>query len=424
MAVGANEFDFILAAECASAYSGFSGLGCTVYSGGGEALYETGNGCASCKVCKAAGKDEAYCARAHEYGMTEAERFGGKYIYFCHMGLTCFVSPIVGSAGSAAKITVGPFFMVDREDYIEYDLRQKLGLKETEIKKVLKAAEGIPYIPAEKVNPLSILLFMAVGFMNKVSDSNRMMDTQKSGEIQGRITEYIMELKSGETPPEYPYQTEKELTVSIADSDKPKAQKLLNELLGHILFSSGGDFAKTKSRIYELLVVMSRAAVDAGAAAEHVFTMNHEFFRKAAGTVNIDELCLLLAGVMNRYIDSIFEFADVKNADVIRKAVLYMRGGFAKKTTLLDIAREVSLSPTYFGKVFKEEMGCSPSTYLNRLRIDKARQLLLQSDLQLVEIANLLAFEDQSYFTKVFKRISGVSPNRYRKSGRKLPTPG
>jgi len=168
MAVWANEFDLRLAAECANAYYGFSGLGCTIYSGDGEALHEAGNGCASCKVCIAAGKNEVHCARSHEYGMTEAERFGGKYIYFCHMGLTCFVSPIVGSAGSAAKITVGPFFMVERDDYIEYDLRQKLGLSDKEIEKVITAAEEIPYIPADKVNPLSILLFMAVGFMNKV----------------------------------------------------------------------------------------------------------------------------------------------------------------------------------------------------------------------------------------------------------------
>jgi len=422
MAVGANEFDLMLAEECASAYSGSSGLGCTVYSGNGTVLYEAGGGCASCKVCKAAGLHEDDCARAHEYGMTEAERFGGKYIYFCQMGLTCFVSPIVGSSGSAAKITVGPFFMVDREDYIEYDLRQKLGLKDAEIGKILKAAEKIPYVPAEKVNSLSILLFMAVGFMNNVSASNRMLETQKSGELQGRITEYIMELKSGEAPPEYPYQTEKELTASITDSDRPRAQRLLNELLGHILFSSGGDFARIKSRIYELLVVMSRAAVDSGATAKYAFNMNHEFFRKAADTVNIDELCMLLAGVMNRYIDSIFEFADVKNADIIRKSVLYMRGSFARKITLEDVAREVSLSPAYFGKVFKQEMGCSPSAYLNRLRIERARQLLLQSDLQLVEIANILGFEDQSYFTKVFKRLSGVSPNRFRKSGGKRPT--
>ena len=44
--------------------------------------------------------------------MTEAERFGGKYIYFCPMGLTCFVSPILGEGGAEAKLTVGPFITV------------------------------------------------------------------------------------------------------------------------------------------------------------------------------------------------------------------------------------------------------------------------------------------------------------------------
>lgn len=412
-----DEFDLKLAVECANAYSGFSGLGCTVTGVNGEVLHEAGYGCASCEVCDASGLDKDNCIRTHIYGMTEAERFGGKYIYFCPMGLTCFVSPIMGSAETVAKITVGPFFMVDREDYIDFDLRQKLGLDEKVLQRVLDAAEELPYIPSGKVNSLSILLFMAVGFMNNVSAANRMLETQDSDAIQGRITEYIMELKSGEAPPDYPFKTEKALISSIADSDKHEAQKLLNELLGHILFSSGGDFGRIKSRVYELLVIVSRAAMDAGVSAEQTFNMNHDFFRKAAPISNIDELCMMLAEIMNRYIDSIFEFSDVKNTDVIYKAVHYMRKNYTRKVTLEEVAKAAFLSPTYFSKIFKQEMGCSFNTYLNRLRVDKSKQLLLQSDLQLVDIANALGFEDQSYFTKVFKRITGESPNQFRKTG-------
>lgn len=412
-----NDFNLKLASECATAYSESTGLGCTVSDTGGAILFEAGYGCASCKVCGVSGIDKESCNRSHAYGMTEAERFGGKYIYFCPMGLTCFVSPIIGDKGSAAKITVGPFLMVDREDFIEFDLKEKLGLDGNTIGKILEITDTLAQISAHRVNSLSIMLFMAAGFMNNVYATSRMLEIQDSDGIQGQITEYIMELKADERCPEYPVATESELISSIAALDKQASHKLLNELLGYILFSSGGDFAMIKSRIYELLVIISRAAVNAGAPPDETFKINHRFFQKSMSTVNIDELCMLLADVMNKYIDNLFDFHEIKNADIIRKAVHYIRRNCTQKVTLEDVANTVYLSPTYFGKVFKQEMSCSFNTYLNRLRIEKSMQLLRMTNLRLVDIANMSGFEDQSYFTKVFKKITGVSPNRYRKSG-------
>ena len=412
-----DEFDKKLAFECAEAYSQFSGIGCTVSDIDGHVLYESGNGCESCNVCAVAGLDKSNCGLAHAYGMAEAERFGGKYIYFCPMGLTCFVSPIMGESTSAARITAGPFLMVDSEDYAAFDLQERLKLGEAEIRRVSEAVAGLPYIPSSKVNSLSILLFMAVGFMNNVSQSNRMLGVLESGEIQGQITEYIMELKAENQLPAYPIKTEKALEASIADSNKPQAQRLLNELLGHILFSSGGDFAKIKTRICELLVIISRAAIDAGAPFEQTFKLNHEFFQKAGDTINIDELCMLLARVMNKYIDSLFDFVTVKNADVVFKAIDFMRVNCVKKITLEDVAKHVYLSPSYFSKVFKNETNCSFNTFLNRLRIEKSKQLLLKTDFTIVDVANMSGFEDQSYFTKVFKRVTGLPPNQFKKLG-------
>ncbi|MGL5513630.1 MAG: helix-turn-helix domain-containing protein, partial [Sporomusa sp.] len=84
-----------------------------------------------------------------------------------------------------------------------------------------------------------------------------------------------------------------------------------------------------------------------------------------------------------------------------------------------DISQEVHLSPSYFSKIFKKETGHNFNTYLNMLRIEKSKKLLLYDNLKLISIASLVGFEDQSYFTKVFKRVTGVSPHQYRKYGGK-----
>ena len=413
------EFDLNLAIECAFAYSVSSGLSCVVSDVDGKVLFEEGYGFAACRICDAAGLNRENCSSFQAYGMSEAERFGGRYIYFCPMGLTFFVSPILDDAGSAAKITVGPFLMVDKDDYIMFDLEQRLDLTVESIEKVLVLVDKLPYIPANKVNALATLLFMAVGFMNNVSATNRMIETKDSDMIQGQITEYIMELKTGEELPEYPFQTEKALLVSITALDKQLTGQYLNELLGHILFSSGGNFSEIKSRIYELLALISRAAVDAGAYPDEIFKLNHKFFQDVTATANIDALCFLLTGLMNKYIDSLFSFSSIKNVDVVSKAIHYMRRNCQRKISLQDVAKHVFLAPTYFSKIFKQETGQSFSNFLNYLRVEKSKHLLLVSRFRLADIANLSGFEDQSYFTKVFKRMTGMSPGEYKRSGGK-----
>lgn len=107
---------------------------------------------------------------------------------------------------------------------------------------------------------------------------------------------------------------------------------------------------------------------------------------------------------MNRFMDLTFKFNDVKHIDIIRKSVNYIRTNYSSRITLEEVASYVYLSPSYFSKIFKDEIGCSFSTYLNKIRIEKSKMLLLTDSVKLVDIPGLVGFEDQSYFSKVFKK--------------------
>ncbi len=412
----AQQFDEKLARECADAFSNTTGLGCIVSSADGKLLFSNGYSCASCQMCKAAGLAHEDCEQSQLYGMSEAERFGGKYIYFCRMGLTCFVSPIAGENGSAARITVGPFLMVDPQDYIACDLNECLRLTGSPLDSTLRELENVPRTPAEKVNSLSTLLFLAVGFMNNVSAANRMLETQESGSIQGQINSYIAQLKNEGQTKLYPFETERALLNAIARGERPEAQRLLNELLGHIFFSAGGSLEEAQARIYELLVLISRRAIDVGADQENTLQLSRDFLRAIAEITDSNALCYWLSGVLNQFMDSIFNFSDAKHADLIHKTVQYIHIHFAERITMEEMARRVFLSPAYFSRVFKQETGQSFNAWLNRVRIDKSKELLLHQNLRLTDIAQLVGFEDQSYFTKVFRRITGMPPLKFRET--------
>ena len=145
-------FNMKLAQECAQAFSAAFGVGCLVTDAQGRAYYEQGYGCASCQLCHAAGRRPEECVQSQLYSMTESTRFGGKYIYFCPMGLTCFVSPILENEEATAKLTVGPFLMVDRQDYIACDLEGQMGLCGQPLQNVTALLDNIPYVPAENAH--------------------------------------------------------------------------------------------------------------------------------------------------------------------------------------------------------------------------------------------------------------------------------
>lgn len=410
------QFDEKLAKECAAAFSGATGLGCTVCSCGGTVLFSHGYSCAQCRMCAAAGLAREDCEQSQLYGMGEAERFGGKYIYFCRMGLTCFVSPIAGESGSAARITVGPFLMVDPQDFIACDLCECLHLSGDTLLAATEELLRVPLVPAEKVNSLSTLLFLAVGFMNHVSAANRMMETQESGSIQGQINSYILQLKNSGQPVLYPFDTERELLNAVAHGERAEAQRLLNELLGHIFFAAGGSLEEIKARIYELLVLVSRRTIDVGADPESTLKLSREFLQTIPEIPDANALCLWLSGVLNRLMDGTFRFADAKHADLMHKTLQYLYAHYAERITMEEMARRVYLSPAYFSRVFKQETGETFNNCLNRIRIEKSKELLLHQNLRLTDIAQLTGFEDQSYYTKVFRRITGVPPLKFREN--------
>ena len=160
------------------------------------------------------------------------------------MGLTCLVSPILSENEGVALVTAGPLLMVEVDDYINFDLMGKFSLSPVQPKQIWEIDQQIPYVSPERVTRMSDLLFFAVGFLNNVAARNQMLQTQNSDAIQGQIGEFIHQLKleNQNAIPPYPLKKKNELMQAIADSDQTNVQRLFNELLGHIFFSSGGNF--------------------------------------------------------------------------------------------------------------------------------------------------------------------------------------
>ena len=99
---------------------------------------------------------------------------------------------------------------------------------------------------------------------------------------------------------------------------------------------------------------------------------------------------------------------------MVEKAKEYMQENYAKDLSLDDVSKTVNISPYYFSKLFKEEEGRNFIDYLTEIRIDKAKELLMDKNLSMKEICAAVGYSDPNYFSRSFKKNVGVTPTEYR----------
>ncbi len=99
---------------------------------------------------------------------------------------------------------------------------------------------------------------------------------------------------------------------------------------------------------------------------------------------------------------------------VITKAKEYIAEHQTEKLRLGQVAKAVHMSPFYFCKTFKKAVGINFTDYLSRVRIERAKNLLLNPNLRVSEIAYEVGFQSLTHFNRVFRKIAGQSPTDYR----------
>lgn len=99
----------------------------------------------------------------------------------------------------------------------------------------------------------------------------------------------------------------------------------------------------------------------------------------------------------------------------MNRAVEYIHAHYSEKITLEELATSVYMSKDYFSHVFKEYTRSQPFAYINGYRIRKSLELLNDTDLKMIEIANLCGFEQISYFNRKFAEYMKCTPTEYRR---------
>ncbi|GAA3413235.1 AraC family transcriptional regulator [Paenibacillus hodogayensis] len=129
------------------------------------------------------------------------------------------------------------------------------------------------------------------------------------------------------------------------------------------------------------------------------------------------ELLVLVSRCAEQETESVFDFETPLQRKVAEIST-FIRQNYKNPLTLSELSKQFYMSTYYLSRVFKEISGFSFIEYLNYIRIKEAQSLLHDSDLPIVQIAELVGFESVANFGRVFKQSVHLSPMQYRKMQR------
>ena len=392
----------------------FTGLSIDLIDADGTLLESYGDTNSYCALLKNDLFSESDCARIHFKAGRHAQKIGEAYIFTCHANLTHIAFPLISHNELLGSIIIGPFLMDKPDNTLITSLKDINSLPTAKILDLYDELSGLQIIEPQRVNHLKKLVDHLLAPLMP-DEHALLLETQKKMYQQAKINETIQIYKEQSLPHSLQFFYEKEavLLEKVRTGNIPEVKALLNDMIGYVLFSHGGSIDAVRIHSIELTTLLSRVALDGGAKTDIVYRLNGSFIKLITSEQSLDELCNLLQDAAESFMNAMFNETDKGNM-YIRTALKYIMNHYGHSITLNDVAEEVGLSPNYFSTIFHKIVGMNFREYLNRVRVEESKRLLLSTDYPITDIAIAMGFPDQSYYCKVFKSIVGVTPGKYR----------
>lgn len=164
------------------------------------------------------------------------------------------------------------------------------------------------------------------------------------------------------------------------------------------------------------LVMISRFCIEGGMPEQDAYYLSHIYFNKLDIAETTDELYEIQRTFK---IDFATRMKNIKKRKPYSKhttrAIDYVYEHLHEKITLENMAKEIGIDSSSLSKLFSKETGINLFQYINRQKIEAAKDLLVFSNYRISEISNLLSFASTSYFGKLFKNETLLTPSEYRR---------
>lgn len=163
----------------------------------------------------------------------------------------------------------------------------------------------------------------------------------------------------------------------------------------------------------EFIVNISTALIQIGHDPNYLFN-KFDIWAYLKECTTLDSLKLLITNLVTASIAQISEIRSTKISEMINEITDYINRNYEKTISLDDVAGRFFVSTCYLSTIFKQETGMNFKEYVRMLKINKAKELLSDTNESIQEIANRLGYSSAAYFSTAFRNETGYIPSKYR----------
>lgn len=145
-----------------------------------------------------------------------------------------------------------------------------------------------------------------------------------------------------------------------------------------------------------------------------MYTFRQSFIQDIEEQRPISNVVEFGRNLVSFYLDNMIVNENMTENPIVNNAINYIHNNLSKDLTLDKVADANYISKSYLSSLFTEHTGNSFSHYLRLCRIDKSKELMVNTNMSLLDIALECGFNSQSYFCNVFRDIEGLTPRQYR----------
>lgn len=205
------------------------------------------------------------------------------------------------------------------------------------------------------------------------------------------------------------------LASAIKAADPNELLRLLGELFEGLSRNRRAGMMYGRNVCLQLALLAGQLTLELNVRTDQLEEQEAKLWEELYRQETIDELRQSVTAHLIGVCEAIREKRNGKSHNLVERVRAIIDRRFAdNELTVAEIGKEVYLTDTYVSLLFKQETGKTVNEYLTQVRIEKAKELLLDPRHKFYEICYAVGYADPSYFSKLFKRITGFTPSAYR----------
>ncbi|WP_168714350.1 response regulator [Niallia nealsonii] len=207
----------------------------------------------------------------------------------------------------------------------------------------------------------------------------------------------------------------KQIALALERIEKQKVNELLQDYF--YVLKKSASIEELEQNVQNLCIQVIYSTIQ-GTSIQMNIPFIQEGLTFTKTSESLEKLQLMIGSWINRVIEQLEIIFQEQQGDPVVRGKKWINDHLHENIKIEKIAKEVYLNPTYFCEIFKSQTGETVLDYITRKRLQKAKQLLIATNLKVYEIAEKVGYSDTKYFSKLFKKHYSYLPSKFKEKNR------